>query len=70
MEKHMKIKLVADSSANLYRMEGADFAPAPLKIITDVKEYLDVEGPDCCGMLKDLRSYKGKSGRTIPKATS
>ena len=62
----MKIKLVADSSANLYRMEGADFASAPLKIITDVKEYLDVEGLDCCGMLKDLRSYKGKSGTACP----
>lgn len=32
-----KIKITADSSANVLRLSGIDFAAAPLKIITNEK---------------------------------
>ena len=39
----MKVRVVADSSANLFQVEGVDFVAAPLKIFTDNKEYIDDE---------------------------
>ena len=62
----MKVRLVSDSSANLYAFEGVDFKDVPLTIRTSEKEYVDVEGMDVYGMLKDLREYKGKSGTACP----
>lgn len=35
----MKVRVVADSSANLFQVEGVDFVAAPLKIFTDNKVY-------------------------------
>lgn len=62
----MKIKIVADSSANLNALDRVDFTSAPLKIIAGEKEYTDVETLDVAGMLKDLREYKGKSSTACP----
>lgn len=62
----MKVKLVADSSANLRSLDGADFAAAALKIVTDEKEYVDDSSLDCRAMLSELRDYKGKSGTACP----
>ncbi len=62
----MKIKIVADSSANVNALNQVDFTSAPLKIIAGDKEYTDVETLDTAGMLKDLREYKGKSSTACP----
>lgn len=62
----MKIKLVTDSSSNMYTLDGVDFSSAPLKIIAGDKEYTDNEMLDVPGMLKDLREYKGKSSTACP----
>lgn len=62
----MKIRIVADSSANLYEMEGVNFVAAPLKIFTDNKEYIDDRNLDVKGMTDDLKSYRGKSGSSCP----
>ncbi len=62
----MKIKLVTDSSSNMYTMDGIDFSSAPLKIIAGDKEYTDTETLDVVGMLKDLKEYKGKSSTACP----
>lgn len=61
--------IVADSSANLYRGDCADFTPVPLKIIASEKEYVDDESLDVAGMLAGLREYKGRSGsaRSLPR---
>ena len=37
----MNTKIVVDSSASLYTLQGVDFECVPLKIITDDAEYLD-----------------------------
>ncbi len=62
----MKCKIVADSSAELYALEGIDFASVPLKIVTDNKEYVDNEQLDLHGMVDDLFSYKGRCGTSCP----
>ncbi len=63
----MKIKIVADSASNMYKLDGGvDFESAPLRIITDKKEYVDTIDLDIQGMVDDLRTYKGKSSTACP----
>ena len=61
-----KIKIVADSSANLLELKDIDFASAPLKIITDDKEFIDNESLNPEIMVKYFDSYKGKSKTSCP----
>ena len=35
------MKIVADSSANIISLDGVSFASAPLKVITDCREFVD-----------------------------
>lgn len=62
----MKIKFVADSSANINTLEGLDVAYAPLKIIAGEKEYVDTADLDVAQMIAELKEYKGKSGTACP----
>lgn len=62
----MKARIVADSSANLQSIEGVDFVSAPLKIITEYKEYVDDASTDPVQMMKELEIYKGKDGTSCP----
>ncbi|MBR6610589.1 MAG: DegV family protein [Oscillospiraceae bacterium] len=63
---NMKIKIVGDSASNLYSLTGVDYECAPLRIVTDNKEYVDTVQLDIQGMVDDLRTYKGKSGTACP----
>ena len=60
------MKIVADSSADTFSFAGVPFACAPLKILTDVREYVDNEQLDVEGMVNDLLSYSGKSSTSCP----
>jgi len=62
----MKIRLVADSSANIYPGNKPEAFSAPMKIVTTEKEYVDDDHLDVPGMLKELRQYKGKSSTACP----
>lgn len=62
----MKIRIVADSSADLVTLEDRSVVSVPMKIMTDVKEYVDDETLDIKGMTDDLASYRGKSGSACP----
>lgn len=64
-----KIKIVADSSANVLNLNNIPFASAPLKIITDVREFVDDENLDANDMVKWFDSYKGKSKTSCPNPT-
>ena len=64
----MKFKIVTDSSADIRTLEGVDFESAPLKIITDEKEYVDNYSLDVVGMLADLAKYKGRSRSSCPSS--
>lgn len=59
-------KIVADSSADVFALEGVDFACAALKIITDNGEYVDDAGLNVQHMVHDLHSYSGKSSSSCP----
>ena len=61
-----KIKIVADSSANVLQLQYTDFAAAPLKIITNDKEFIDDRNLDVAGMVSWFDSYKGKSKTSCP----
>lgn len=61
-----KVKIVADSSCDMNQLEDIAFETAPLKIITDKKEYVDDKNLDVSGMVTDLQSYRGKSSTSCP----
>ena len=62
----MSYRIVADSSSNMFTLEGVDFSYAPLKIITKEKEYIDGPGLDVAQMVAWFDSYKGKSKTSCP----
>lgn len=64
----MNFKIVADSSADIRELSGVPFTSAPLKIITDEKEYVDDEKLDVVAMLADLKQYKGRSRSSCPSS--
>ncbi len=64
----MKIRLVADSSANIYPNHAPEVYAAPMKIVTTVKEYVDDDSLNVPEMLKELKAYKGKSSTACPGA--
>lgn len=60
------IKIVVDSSANVLTLETMAFAAAPLKIITNEKEFADDAALDVAGMVQWFDGYKGKSKTSCP----
>ena len=64
-----KIKIVADSSANILKLEKVAFAAAPLKVITDQKEFVDDETLDVEEMVAWFGSYKGRSRTSCPNSS-
>ncbi len=60
------VKIVADSSADILNLEGIDFACAPLKVMTDEKEFVDDGQLDVDEMIDYLSKYKGKSRSSCP----
>ncbi len=62
----MKRKIVADSSSNMYTLDGVDYTTAALVITTDEKEYKDDANLDVRQMVDDLRAYKGRSRTACP----
>ena len=62
----MKRKIVADSSCDMWELNGVDFAVAPMTISTDNKHYVDNQELDVHLMSEDLASYKGTSHTACP----
>ena len=61
-----KFKIVADSSCDLLGSDKADFAVAPMKIITAEREFEDNDTLDVNSMADWLYQYKGKSKSSCP----
>ena len=61
-----KMKIVADSSANLLTLKNVDFSSAAMKVITSEKEFVDDAFLDVDGMLRYFSQYKGKSQTSCP----
>lgn len=62
----MSIKIVSDSSSNVFALAGVNYATVPMKVIAGDKEYVDTPNLDVKGMVDDLKAYKGKSGSSCP----
>ena len=62
----MSSKIVLDSSGNLLRFEGVDFASVPLKILAGDREFVDAEMTDVQEMVQFLGEYKGKATTSCP----
>lgn len=61
-----KIKIVADSSCDLFHLKDVAFACAPMKIVTDKIEFVDNTSLDVDDMVYYLYQYKGKSKSSCP----
>ena len=59
-------KIVADSSANLQKLQSVAFDTAPLKIITADREFVDHAALDLEEMIDYFSSYKGRSQTSCP----
>lgn len=66
----MKRKIVADSSCDIWELNGVDFAVAPMTISTDNKHYVDNQELDVRLMSDDLAKYKGVSHTACPSVGS
>ncbi len=66
MSSKRRVRIVADSSSNLTALEYAEFASAPLKIITDDREFTDDSALDVEEMVHYFDTYKGKSKTACP----
>ena len=64
----MNYKIVADSSSNVFALDGAAYAHVPLKIINQGREYVDVPGLDVYGMLEDMKASREGSSTSCPNA--
>ena len=63
------MKIVADSSANMQELKKAAFATAPLKIITNDREFVDDNSLDVAAMVSYFDDYKGKSKTSCPNSS-
>lgn len=66
----MKRKIVADSSCDMWELNGIDFAVAPITISTDNKHYVDNQELDVHLMSEELAKYKGVSHTACPSVGS
>lgn len=65
MEKS-NFKIVVDSASDIYEWDGMPFATAPLKIITNDKEYVDDCNLNVEEMVNELATLSEKSSTACP----
>ena len=61
-----KMKIVADSSCDLFALHHTDFAGAPMKVITAEREFVDDRSLDVEELVAYMDKYKGKSKSSCP----
>ncbi len=60
------IKIVTDSSANLFEMADVAFGAAPLKVSTSERDFTDGPALDIADMAAYMEQYKGRSQTSCP----
>lgn len=60
------MKIITDSSSDVLTLDDIDFANAPLKIISDDRQFVDDEQLDVAEMVEYLEHYKGKTKSSCP----
>ena len=61
----MSIKVVSDSSSNIFAVAGLNYTTVPMKVVT-TREYIDTPDLNLQEMVADLKQHKGKSGSSCP----
>ena len=61
-----EVKIVADSSGDILDLTDVPFAAAPMKVCTEVKEYVDDAALDVGLMVHELACYRGRSSTSCP----
>ena len=61
-----KIKIVSDSSSDVLELIEVDYAYAPMKVITDEREFVDDNVLDVEEMVRYFDEYKGRSKSSCP----
>lgn len=64
----MNIRIVADSSSNIYSVEGIDYKSVPLKIISESREYVDTPELDVAAMVNDMVTSRERFSTSCPNA--
>jgi len=64
----MNYRIVADSSSDVFHLDGVSYGHVPLKIINKGREYVDAPGLDVFGMLEDLKTSREGSSTSCPNA--
>ena len=64
----MNMKLVSDSSSNVYTFSSANYTTVPMKIVAGDKEFIDTSALNLNEMVSFLKSHKGKSGSSCANA--
>ena len=64
----MNIRIVADSSSNIYKVDGIDYKCVPLKIISESKEYVDTPELDVAAMVNDMVTSRERFSTSCPNA--
>lgn len=62
----MGYKIVADSAADIYEIEGVNYTTVPLKIYTAIGEFVDQKGIELKKMVEHLYTTKEKSSTACP----
>ena len=60
------VKFVADSSCDVQEFAGVSFAAAPVKVITESREYADNRPETVAAMVEDIYGSKGRSSTSCP----
>lgn len=64
-----KIKIVADTSCDMFSLKRAELSCAPMKIITSEREFVDDDTLNVDLMVSYLDNYKGKSKSSCPNTS-
>ncbi len=60
------MKIVSDSSSNVFHVEGLNYVTVPMKVIAGEQEFIDTPDLDLENMVQTLKNHKGKSGSSCP----
>ena len=62
----MNIRVIADSSSNIFRFDGLDYRTVPLKIIFNGLEYPDVESLNAPALMRRIHESGGSTSTSCP----
>ena len=62
----MTMKIVSDSSSNVFRIPGVSYTTVPMKVVAGDREFIDTADLNVQEMVDFLKGYKGKSGSSCP----